>query len=336
MAADSPGRSVGTTRAGLEWLRDSGQQLLYRLGVRKEQNNLIGWLFALPNIVVFTAFLFGPVVYAFYLSFTQWDILSAEATWVGIGNYLEILRPVPWANNWAPLRNPSVNLWWYSLKNTAVYAIGVVPLQIYGGLMVALLLDKRIRGKNIYRAAYFMPVMLSGAASAVIWVWLLSTNGIINELLRPFGLAHNWVADPSTALGGVILMAIWGGVGFNMILFLAGLQNIPEELYDAARIDGANAWQRFRHVTWPNLENTSFFVLVMAIIGSFQVFGIALVFSEGGPYYATTTAVLLIYQRAFEEGHMGEGAAMAFVLFLLIFAFSYYQYQHRKSEEVEY
>lgn len=312
------------------------EQLKRRLGVTDDQNNLAGFLFVLPNVVVFSIFLLGPVLYAFYLSFTKWNILTAHATWVGVHNYVEVLKPLPWKNNWAALRDPTANLWWYSMKNTIVYAIGTVPFQIYGGLAVALMLDKRIRAKRAYRAAYFMPVMLSGAASAVIWLWLLSTDGLINDALRPFGLAHNWIGDPSTALIGLILMAIWGGIGFNMVLFLAGLQNIPEELYEAARIDGASRWHRFRHVTWPNLGNTSFFVLVMALIGSFQVFGTALVFSEGGPYYATTTVVLLIYQRAFEEGKMGVGAAMAFILFLIIFGFSYYQYRYRKSEEVEY
>ncbi|SIR66062.1 carbohydrate ABC transporter membrane protein 1, CUT1 family [Haladaptatus litoreus] len=306
------------------------------LGLTDEQNNLSGYLFVLPNVIVFSIFLLAPVLYAFYLSFNEWNILTAEGTWVGLQNYVSVLTPLPWENNWAPLRDPTANLWWYSMKNTVVYAVGTVPLQIYGGLAVALMLDKRIRGKKVYRAAYFMPVMLSGAASAVIWIWLLSSNGIINSFLQPLGLAHNWIGDPSTALGGLILMAIWGGIGFNMILFLAGLQNIPDELYEAARIDGASRWHRFRHVTWPNLGNTSFFVLVMAIIGSFQVFGTALVFSDGGPYYSTTTVVLLIYQRAFEEGQMGVGAAMAFILFLIIFVFSYYQYRYRKSEEVEY
>ncbi|MEM4780862.1 MAG: sugar ABC transporter permease [Halalkalicoccus sp.] len=302
----------------------------------EDQNNLAGYLFVAPNLLVFSIFLLGPVLYAFYVSFNEWNILLGEGTWIGLGNYVSILQPWPWENNWAALRSPEVNLWWYALRTTAIYAVGTVPLQILGGLAVALMLDKRVRAKKAYRAAYFMPVMLSGAASAVIWRWLLASDGIINEFLAPIGLAHNWASDPSTALGGVMVMAIWGGIGFNMILFLAGLQNIPNELYEAARIDGCNGWQRFRNVTYPNLENTNFFVIVMAIIGAFQVFGIALVFSEGGPYFSTTTTVLLIYQRAFQEGHMGEGAAMAFLLFLIIFAFSYWQYRYRKSEEVDY
>lgn len=309
------------------------------LGVREEQKNLAGLLFVLPNVAVFSVFLLGPVLYAFYLSFNEVS-LTLETSWVGLEHYRTIVHPWPWQNDWAALRDPTVNTWWYALKNTVVYAIGTVPLQIYGGLAVALMLDKRVRAKKAFRAAYFMPVMLSGAASAVIWRWLLAADGVINNLLlQHVGLAHDWAGDPGTALGAIMLMAIWGGIGMNMILFLAGLQNIPEELYDAARIDGTSGWQRFRHVTWPNLDNTNFFVIVMAIIGAFQVFGIALVFEEGGPYYATTTTVLLIYRRAFEQtttyGY-GYGSAMAFLLFLIIFAFSYYQYQHRKSEEVEY
>lgn len=349
---------------GLGTVRDAWSGLKHRLGFRDEQSNLIGLLFCLPNIVVFSLFLLGPVLYAFYLSFTKYSILEGEALLYSIGsvnsllpvdvplvgglqvpgvnNYIEILTPLPVTigsggivTNFEVFTTPTVNTFWWSLKTTTVYAIGTVPFQIFGGLAVALMLDKRIRGKAAYRAAYFMPVMLSGAASAVIWRWLLSGEGVINMLLPQF-LEHNWAGDPGTALGAVMLMAIWGGIGFNMILFLAGLQNIPQELYEAARIDGASGWQRFRHVTWPNLDNTNFFVLVMAIIGAFQVFGIAMVFSQGGPYYATTTTVLLIYQRAFEEGLFGVGAAMAVVLFFIIFVFSYYQYRYRRAEEVEY
>ncbi|WP_117594513.1 carbohydrate ABC transporter permease [Haloprofundus halophilus] len=310
-----------------------------RVGVTEDQDNLMGWLFVAPNVLVFSMFLLGPVLFAFYVSFQEWSILRNAGEFVGLENYLTVLQPLPVTSEGLNLRvftNPTENLFWYSLKNTVVYAVGTVPLQILGGLAVALMLDKRVRAKKAYRAAYFMPVMLSGAASAVMWRWFLSADGVINNFLRPIGLAHNWAGDPATALGGVMLMAVWGGIGSNMIFFLAGLQNIPEELYEAARIDGASRWHLFRHVTWPNLGNTNFFVIVMAVISAFQVFGIALVFSEGGPYYATTTTVLLIYQRAFDEGAMGEGAAMAFILFLIIFAFSYYQYKHQQSGEVEY
>ena len=356
---------IGQTSDGrFGTLSEAWASLKHRLGIREEQDNLVGVLFCLPNIVVFSIFLLGPVLYAFYLSFTQYSILQGEALLYSVGtvnsflpfempvfgdvpipgvnNYIDILTPLPITvanggivTNFQVFSDPTVNTFWWSLKTTTVYAIGTVPFQIYGGLAVALLLDKRIRGKKGYRAAYFMPVMLSGAASAVIWRWLLSGEGVINMLLPKF-LEHNWAGDPGTALGAVMLMAVWGGIGFNMILFLAGLQNIPQELYDAARIDGANGWQRFRNVTWPNLDNTNFFVIVMAIIGAFQVFGIAMVFSQGGPYYATTTTVLLIYQRAFEEGLFGVGAAMAVVLFFIIFGFSYYQYRYRRSKEVDY
>ena len=311
------------------------QPLRKRIGLRDEQSNLTGLLFVLPNLVVFSIFLLGPVLYAFYISFQSWNILTGTGELVWLQNYFQVLQPLPWANNWKPLRVPTANTFWWSLKTTAVYAIGTVPLQIYGGLAVALMLDKRVRLKKAYRAAYFMPVMLSGAASAVIWRWILSADGVLNSILPTF-LEHNWAGNPTYALGGIMLMAVWGGIGSNMIFFLAGLQNIPEELYEAARIDGASTWHRFRHVTWPNLGNTNFFVIVMAIISAFQVFGIALVFSKGGPYYATTTTVLLIYQRAFQEGEMGVGAAMAFILFLIIFVFSYYQYKYRDQQEVEY
>lgn len=301
-----------------------------------KSDNLAGFLFILPNLVVFTVFLFGPVVFALYLAFHEWHVLSSEPTWVGLENFRSILYPLPWADDWAVLDQPTVNLWWFAFKNTLVYVIGTVPLGILGGLAVALVLDKRIRFRRLYRAAFFMPVMLSGAVSAVVWRWLLSLDGMVNNLLEPFGLANNWAGDPDTVLFAIIFIAAWGSIGFNMIVFLSGLQNIPEELYNAARIDGTNQWQRFRHVTWPNIQNTYFFVIVLSIINSFQVFGIAIAFADGGPHYSSTVIVVLIYQEAFQNGNMGLGSAMAFILFLVVFAFSYYQYRIRGQGEVTY
>lgn len=299
-------------------------------------DNLAGLLFILPNVVVFSVFLFGPVLFAFYLSFLDWSLLAGEGTWVGLDNFVGILTPLPWVNDWAALRDPSVNLWWFSVKNTVVYIVGTVPLSLLGGMTVALVLDKRIRFKKAYRAAFFMPVMLSGAVSAIIWRWVLSLGGIVNNLLAPVGLQHNWVGDPSVTLFTLIFIAVWGGIGFNMILFLAGLQNIPEELYEAARIDGTSKWQRFRHVTWPNIQNTYFFALILAVINSFTVFGLAMALADGGPYYATTVIVVNIYQTAFQNGNLGRASAMALMLFAVLFVFSYYQYRSRGQGEVTY
>lgn len=315
------------------------QSLQDRLALRERftgSDTLAGFLFVLPNLVVFTLFLFGPVLFALYLSFNEWSVLSGEAVWIGLDNFREILYPLPWADNWAVFDQPTKNLWWFATKNTLVYVIGTVPLGILGGLCVALVLDKRIRFRRTYRAAFFMPVMLSGAVSAVVWRWILSLDGMLNNLLEPLGLAHNWVGDPNTVLFAIIFISAWGSIGFNMIIFLAGLQNIPEELYEAARIDGANQWHLFRHVTWPNIQNTYFFVIVLSIINSFQVFGIAIALADGGPYYASTVIVVLIYQEAFQNGHMGLGSAMAFILFAIVFIFSYYQYRIRGQGEVTY
>ncbi|WP_276257105.1 carbohydrate ABC transporter permease [Halomontanus rarus] len=306
------------------------------LGSIRREDNLAGFLFILPNIIVFVAFLFLPVLFAVYLSFAEWQILTGDLTFVGLENYRDILYPLPWENDWRVLQVPTQNLWWWAVTRTMIYTLGVVPFSITGGLCVALVLDKRIRFKKAFRAGYFLPVMLSGAISAIIWGWMLNLNGIVNNFLAPVGLAHNWIGDPSTALGVIMLIAVWIGIGFNMIIFLAGLQNIPDELYEAARIDGTNKWQRFRHVTWPNLQNTYFFVIVLAIISSFQVFGIAWALTEGGPYYATTTIVVLIYQEAFQHDNMGGAAGMAMLLFSIIFLFSYYQYRMRGNDEVTY
>ncbi|MFC6825138.1 carbohydrate ABC transporter permease [Halopelagius fulvigenes] len=310
-----------------------------------EENNLAGFLFVIPNVVVFSVFLLGPILYAFVLSFQEWNLFlgTGKLAWtevlglrLPVANYVEILQPLPWENNWASLRSPSFNLWWFAVRNTVAYTAVVVPVQIIGGFLVALALDSRIRGKKVYRAAYFLPVMLSAAASGVIWRWILSQNGVVNEFLRPVGLAYGWANSPNTALGALMLIGLWGGIGFNMILYLAGLQNIPDELYEAARIDGADGLDRIRHVTWPNLRNTHFFVTVLAIIGTFQVFGIALAFAEGGPARATTTVVVLIYETAFVQSSFGRASAMAFFLFAVVFVFSYYRYRIEQQDEVAY
>lgn len=307
----------------------------------QQENNLVAVLFILPNLIVFGLFLLGPIVFAFVLSFQEWNLFlgTGEPAYIELygfslplRNYAEILQPWPWENNWGPFRSFSYSLWWFAFRNTALYTIVVVPVQIIGGFLVALALDSRIRGKKLFRAAYFLPVMLSAAASGVIWRWVLAKNGTINDFLEPLGLAHNWAGDPQTALGALMLIGLWGGIGFNMIFYLAGLQNIPEELYEAARIDGADGIQRIRHVTWPNLRNTHFFVTVLAIIGTFQVFGIALAFAEGGPARATTTIVVLIYETAFVQSSFGRASAMAFLLFAMIFVFSYYRYRVEQRE----
>ena len=310
-----------------------------------EENNLAGFLFVIPNVVAFSVFLLGPILYAFFLSFQEWNLFlgTGQPAWTEIfgirlpvANFVETLQPFPWENNWAALQSPSYNLWWFAVRNTVLYTAVVVPVQIIGGFLVALALDSRIRGKKVFRAAYFLPVMLSAAASGVIWRWVLSENGVINEFLRPLGLAYGWANSPDTALGALMMIGLWGGIGFNMILYLAGLQNIPDELYEAARIDGADGLERIRHVTWPNLRNTHFFVTVLAIIGTFQVFGIALAFAEGGPARATTTVVVLIYETAFVQSSFGRATAMAFFLFAVVFVFSYYRYQIEQQEEVAY
>jgi len=339
MAYDS--QSDDTEAAvNIDELRDGSDgtvaRLKRRVGITEDQSNLMGFLFVAPNIAVFSIFLLGPVLYAFYLAFMEYSILTHESAYVGLENFYAVMQPYPWENGFEALRDPTTNTWWFSLRNTFVYAIGTVPLQILGGLAVALMLDKRVRAKKAYRAAYFMPVMLSGAAAAVIWRWLLADTGIINEFLRPLDLAYAWASSPDSALGALMLIGLWGGIGFNMILYLAGLQNIPEELYEAARIDGATGWQRMRYVTWPNLRNTHFFVTILAIIGTFQVFGIALAFSQGGPARATTTIVVLIYEVAFQQSSFGRASAMAFLLFAVVFVFSYWRYRMEQQEEVGY
>lgn len=320
-----------------------GKSILDKITTRRTKSahggnqNLLGYLFILPNIVVFGIFLFLPVLFGFFISFHEWSLLSQERTWVGLQHYFNLWDPAPWANNWEPIREPFPGVWWFAVRNTVLYTVITIPLAVFGGLFVALILNNKIKGRVLYRAAFFVPVMMAGAASAVVWRWILAEPGILNYFLEPLGLAANWAGNPETALYGVMVIAVWAGIGFNMILYLAGLQNIPTELYESARLDGANRWQRFRHVTWPSLQNVTFFVVVLAIINSFQVFAYALVFSgDGGPYYATTTIVVLIYRRAFDSGEMGAASAMAVHLFAVIFLFTYFRYKTSKQDELGY
>lgn len=313
---------------------DSVSSLKERLS--NNRDDLYGYLFVLPDLVTFTGFLFIPVAAAFILSFFDWSTLGGAQGWVGLDNYRNLVYPYPWENNFAPLRSPEANLWWFAVRNTVIYIVGVVPLAVYGGLGTALLLDSDIPGEDTVRAMYFIPVMLSPAAIAIIWRWILADQGIANEFLGILGFTHNWATSTTTALPSVMLMAIWANIGFNMIIYLSGLQSIPSELYDAARIDGAGPWEKFRNVTWPNLNNITFFVIVLAIINGFQVFAFAYVFAQGGPYHATTTIVVYIYQRGFEAGDLGSASAMSVLLFIFIFIFSYSQYRARDQQEVDY
>jgi multiple sugar transport system permease protein len=268
-----------------------------------------GWsamLFLSPTLVVFSAFVIFPVLFSFYLSFHTWNMFSTEREFVGFDNYVAILG------------NPE---FWEVLKNTLVYTLGTIPLNMVAALAVAIWLNKRVIGKKFLRTAFFAPAVMSSVAAAVIWRWVYEPNfGLLNYILGWFGVpAVNWLNDPTAAMFALIMMGTWKTFGVNMVLFSAGLQGIPEHYYEAAEIDGAGRWHKFWHITVPLLSPTTFFILIMSVIGSFQVFDIVYVLTSGGPLGTTKVLVFYLYEHAFKFFEMGYASAVAYILFAIVF-----------------
>lgn len=272
------------------------------------------WLFLAPSLVLFAIFTAIPVVSAFFISFTQWNLFN-EVTWVGIGNYLELAKDEIFAK---------------VLGNTAYFVLISVPVQIVFALLCALVLNRGIKGQTFFRVVYFLPVVTSTIAAALVWAWLFNSNfGLINAGLSAVGVTDlpKWMGSTRWAMPAIIIVSIWQNLGYAMVLFLAGLQNIGKDVHDAAALDGATGWDRFWHITLPLLSPTTFFVLVISIIGSFQVFELVLVMTKAGPANATNTLVYYIYQNGFQFYQMGYASAAAMVLFLIVLAFTLVQYK---------
>ena len=279
----------------------------------RHRYDLEGYLFLAPDLLGTLVFSVGPVLAALALGFFAWDILSPPQ-FVGLGNYQaladdDVFREV--------------------LRNTTVFVLGSVPLRTVLALLLAIVLNQGIRGVAFFRGAFFLPTITSAVAAAVVWRWIYEPNfGLLNSFLYAIGVAHppSWLSSPIWAMPALILLAVWQGIGFQMVIFLAGLQGIPAHLYEAAAIDGANAWTRFRHITLPLISPTTFFVVVISIIGSYQVFDQAFILTEGGPGYATTTLVNYVYIYAFQYFKMGYASAIAWILFLIVFTLTVIQF----------
>ena len=270
------------------------------------RENVAGFLFISPWIIGFLGLSLGPVLAAAYLSLTKFDLLT-PAKFIGLDNYDKMFT-----------RDP---LFWQSLRVTAVYSVGAVVLGIVLGLALALLLNQKVRGLAWYRTIYYTPAVVSGAAVSYMWRWVLnSQSGIVNTLLRYVGIeGPTWLYSIEWALPVLIVMSLWG-VGGGMVLYLAGLQGVPTELYEACSIDGAGRWAKLRNVTLPMISPVIFFNLIMGIIGSFQVFTAGYILTRGGPANATLFYVLNLYRHAFENFKMGYSSALAMVLFVIIMA----------------
>jgi multiple sugar transport system permease protein len=266
-------------------------------------------LFVLPSLLFLLIFVVYPIFHAFYLSLHRYNLLEAPV-WDGLGNYSRLLN------------DPR---FFKALTNTLLFAVMTVPIGTVVSLLLAVLINQSLRGIYFFRTAYYLPVVTSFVAVSFIWLWIYEPQfGVLNQLLKSVGLpTFSWLRDPNTALLSIALLSIWKNAGYNMVIFLAGLQGIPTYLYEAAEIDGADAVQRFWHITVPMLSPTTFFVFVVYFIGALQMFTQSWILTQGGPLDSTLTVVYLIYQNGFEFLKMGSAAAMSVVLFVFIAIVTY-------------
>ena len=270
----------------------------------RRRNSLIGWSFILPNFLGFALLTLIPVVTLFYLGFTNWNIFGT-ANWTGLANFQRLLGDTTFHT---------------AVLNTFYYAILHIPLTFVVSLGLALLLNTKLRGVAFFRTAAFFPYITSIVAIAVVWNLLFSPQyGPINQLLHFVGIANppTWLQSTTWALPATVIVSTWRDMGYYMVLFLAGLQTVPRELHEAARVDGASVWQRFWNVTMPCLRPTTFFVTVMLTINSFKVFDLILVMTNGGPGNATLVLSQFIYRTAFVQNEFGYASAASIVLFLI-------------------
>jgi len=275
-----------------------------RKGSLARREALTFYLLISPWLIGFLLFVLGPMIASLGISFTRWDLLS-PAKFIGLDNYQKMFT-----------RDP---LFWQSLKVTAVYTAVYVPMELAGGLVLALLMNQKLKGIGLFRTLYYLPSVLPGVAFVVLWMWILHPDvGLLNTLLSYVGIqGPRWLANPHWALTALLMMSVWG-LGRAMVIYLASLQGLPEHLYEAAAIDGANAWQSFWKITLPLLTPTIFFNLVLSIISTFQTFTSAFVATNGGPLDSTLFYVLYLFRQAFQYFNMGYASALAWVLFVII------------------
>jgi len=286
------------------------------------------YVFLTPWIIGLVVFILGPILFSLGMSTFSYTLgREAEATFVGLGNWVRAFT--------------KDELFWPSLGRTFLYTAVVVPFSVFGALLMAMLVNERLRGTTFYRTVFFMPHLTPIVAASYIWLWLLGPQyGAVNEGIFQLGVwltgtgfkGPGWFSATEWALPGLMLIALWGAIGGNMmVIFLAGLQGIPQELYEVAAIDGANSWSRFRHVTLPMISPTLFFNSVLACVAAFQTFESAFIATKGGPAYATWLYSLHIYRNTFELFDMGYGATLAWILFICLSVFTYIQFRVSRS-----
>lgn len=283
--------------------------------LKKTVNNqsLAGWLFILPAFIGTIIFIIIPVICSFGLSFAKWDLLN-PIEFVGFANYLELL---------------SDKLFFKILVNTFVFALSTSILGVIIPLVLAAILNRKIRGSEFYKTAYFLPFITPMIVIGIIWEWIFDPNiGLLNQFLH---LHINWLYDTNFAMPALIMVSVWKLIGYNMVIFLSALSSISQSLFEAAKIDGAGAFQTFKNVTVPLLSPTIFFVVIITAISSFQIFDLIYLMTQGGPLDSTNVIVYAIYKNAFEYFNIGKASAMAYVLFVIILLLTLIQWNIRKK-----
>jgi multiple sugar transport system permease protein len=286
---------VAPSRAAGRWERSRNREAV------------VGYIYIAPWLIGFLLFVLGPLVASLYYSFTYYSLLTTPQ-WIGLENYTRALF--------------NDRLFWISVQKSLLFALTTVPLGVLGSFCAAMLLNRRVLGKTLWRIFFFLPSLTPEVAAAILWLWILQPDvGILNTTLRQsFGIqGPDWLASPTWALPALVMVTLWTSVGsIRMLIFLAGLQGVPQELYDAAEVDGANGWQKIVHVTLPMISPTILLNLILGIIGSLQVFGLAFITTGGGPAYATFFYGLYLYQTTFKGFDLGYGSALAWFLFSAI------------------
>jgi multiple sugar transport system permease protein len=262
------------------------------------------YFFTSPWWIGLIIFVLGPMIASIIISFTKWDIISPPV-WIGFDNYKDLFFDDP--------------LFWKSMKVTVIFTFVLVPIQLTLSLLVAILLNQKIKGMKFYRTMFYLPTVLPVVASSMLWLWIFYPQGLLNFFLSVIGITQQeFLTNETLALPSIMLMSLWGSFGTNMIIFLAGLQGVPRTLYEAAEVDGASTWMKFKKITIPMLSPVIFFNFIMGTIGTFQVFTQGYLLTDGKPNHSTLFYVLYLYRKAFEYLELGSASAMAWILFIII------------------
>ncbi|MCB0062733.1 MAG: sugar ABC transporter permease [Caldilineaceae bacterium] len=279
-----------------------------------------GYLFISPAVLLITLFSYISIAFSLYISFFEYDIISEQRPFVGMENYTRAIAD---------------SLVRIGFVNTLLYVVVVVPAITAVSLILAVLGNQARRGRSIFRTIFFIPTITPVVVTSMLWVWLYEPTGGVNQLLKLINIkGPNWLFDPVTALPAIMIMTIWGAVGYYMIIFLAGLSEIPQVFYEAAKVDGATSWHTFWHITIPLLRNSTIFVVVTLTIAAFQVFTQVFIMTRGGPMNSTQTVQMVVYRYAFSDFQMGYASAISWLLFGVIFFFSALQLKLFISREL--